>query len=63
MNSLALHFNFWGENFILATVTGCKSLNVLTRKASDIFVGGFPAVEAVRIAARDSNGYREDFLE
>lgn len=63
MNSLALHSNFWGENFILATVTGCESLNVLTRKASDIFVGDFPAVEAVRIAARDSNGYREDFLE
>lgn len=63
MNFLALHPNFWGENIVLASVTGCKNLNVLTQKASDMFVGGFPAAEAVRIAVRDSDGDREDFLE
>lgn len=35
---------------------------MVTQKGSDIFVGDFPAVEAVRTAVRDSNGDREDFL-
>lgn len=63
MNFLALHPNFWGENIVLASVIGCKNFNVLTQKASDTFVGGFPAVKAVRIAIRDSNRDREDFPE
>lgn len=36
---------------------------MLTQNASDILVGDFPAIETVRIAVRDSNGDREDFLE
>lgn len=63
MNFIALRPNFWGENIVLASVIGCKNFNVLTQKASDTFVGDFSAVEAVRIAVRDSNGDREDFPE
>lgn len=62
MNSPGLHPNFWGENISLAMIAGCKGLNVLTQKASGILVGDFPAADAVRVAARASNGDRESWL-
>lgn len=43
-------------------VAGCKGLNVLSQKASDIFVRDFPAADAVKVAVRASNGDREGCL-
>lgn len=62
MNSPALHPNIWGENISLAAVAGCKDLNVLSQKASDTFVGDFPAADAVKVAARASHADREGCL-
>lgn len=43
-------------------VAGCKGLNVLSQKASDTFVGDFPAADAVKVAVRAFNGDREGYL-
>ena len=52
MNSTSLRLNIWDENISPAVIAGCKDLNMLSQKASDQFVGYFPAAGAVRVAVR-----------
>lgn len=39
-------------NISPAVIAGCKDLNMLSQKASDVFAGYFTAAGAVRVAVR-----------